>query len=152
MNENKTVLYDDRIYLDTMLEDDDYDPEWDREADFQAMTNCLEELPYGDYIIFGTIRRWDGPHSAYQIVRGTPADAVKECTRGETDASHCFYVKDSDLWWESLGHDNPVNPTVMRIRVLPDDYDEDEFFNKDICQYSEPIGDAVEAAFDGYFE
>ena len=81
----------------------------------------------GNFLIYGTIHRWDGPKKAYKDIHGTLSDVIDFLiTQGE---SYMFFVNDGELFWSSTGHDNPCNPTTMKIRFLKERYDDDYIYD-----------------------
>ena len=60
---------------------------------------------------------WDGARPAFRENVGTKlSDALKVAASDET--WQIYLNDDGELVAEQLGHDNPVNPTVMRFRAV----------------------------------
>lgn len=93
----------------------------------------------GTFLIYGTVVRWDGAHpDAWNDVKGTLYDAVEFLQNDDSDSTHKYYVDGEDLWFECKGHDNPCNPTKMRIRKVDESVDLNRRFNFE--EIATPIG------------
>ena len=96
----------------------------------------------GDFLIYGTVHRWNGPARALKQIQGTLSDVIDFLV--EQADSNMFFVNDGDLFWSSTGHDNPCNPSVMKIRFLKEQYDDDYIYDcDDYDKITEPLGNLV---------
>ena len=112
----------------------------DIDAELEDFLDNAESIS-GEFVIYGKNSRWDGRRDAWKYVpKHSLRDAVSSVL---ADGSNTFYLDGPDLFWTHTGHDNPVNPSVMRIRRAKDDVCEDDFYEAEFAEFddmSEPIG------------
>ena len=79
----------------------------------------------GALIAIGTIERWNGGFSAYKLLETKNIGKAIETIVGSCftgDNSFECYEEDGKLIFTQLGHDNPVNPSIIEIRELTCDF------------------------------
>ena len=150
------------IWNDNEIEDyaaqyieDGYDAEtaydaalMDMECLFNELQNKLE-LVDGEYVVYGKLVRWTGEGEAWKYIsKHSLKNAVLDIY--QDDSTNKFYVDGRDLFWSYTGHDNPVNPAIMRIRRVKDGLCEDDFYENSYSRFddmTEPVGLAVRTVF-----
>lgn len=124
---------------DALVEDEGISEEeaWDMAcedlaANLEDEVCNLKDVGNGHLVATGTLVRWNGSGQAYKMLKsGNAGKAITE-VMGSFDGDNSFnvYVEDGDLFISQLGHDNPTNPSVFRIRAvkqpLTEDMDRDE--------------------------
>jgi hypothetical protein len=84
----------------------------------------LKDVRGKNWFAIGTLQRWNGGHRCYRaLMPGSIMEAVCEVMKAFAGAENTFeiYVEDGDVFISQLGHDNPTNPSVLRIRQVTDE-------------------------------
>ncbi len=117
-------------------EDASYDEIADRARElndeyFEDEVTNLSSI-YSDYFVaIGEIVRWNGRGRAYKrLTSDTLGEAIRETMQSFGGDNHFeVFVRDDDVFVTQLGHDNPVSPSVIKIRTVKSELlDDDEFY------------------------
>ena len=85
----------------------------------------LKDITGKNWFAIGDLVRWDGTRNVHRALKpGTIMDAITETMQAFGGAENTFeiYVEGCDVFLSQLGHDNPVNPSIMKIRQIKDEY------------------------------
>jgi len=140
MSENKHVVWnndacsaydeiekdikDGEIEVDDDLSDDQkWDMAYDRINTWfdDEMTNLDKDVKH-HLIAMGTVQRWDGGRVGYKnLETNNIAEAIKT-TMNSFGGDNTFevYCDGEELIISQVGHDNPTNPSIMKIRMIKD--------------------------------
>lgn len=80
----------------------------------------LSSIKSDSFVAVGTVVRWNGAGRAYKVLdkAGNLGEAITEVMSSfGGDNSFEIYVEGKDLYVVQYGHDNPTNPSVIKIRV-----------------------------------
>ncbi len=78
-----------------------------------------------NWFAIGNLVRWNGTRNVYRaLMPGSIMEAITETMRAFTGAENTFeiYVEGKDVFLAQYGHDNPVSPSIMKIRQIKDEY------------------------------
>ena len=145
-------MYDPPLDVDGLTDDDYWDLAYREVQDSLGAEKMNLDMDLdGKILAVADLQRWNGRFSAYsEGIGDNLADCLDHASNGE-DVK--IYTEGNELKAEWLGHDNPVSPTVIRYRLVPDDIDPDDYEDllyaiytdrKDkedlICKLTEPLG------------
>ena len=121
------------------------------DANLDAEIENLSSIE-GTLIAFGKIERWNGFGTAYKELQADNlGEALKEVMEAFSgDNTFDIFVEDEDVIVTQVGHDNPTNPSILVIRAIKKEYEnedvDDLFYEKSESEWRDvtySLGDKV---------
>jgi len=88
-----------------------------------------------NWFAVGKLQLWNGSRNVFRALKpGSIMDAACETMSAFNgpDDSFEIYVENGDVYISQLGHDNPTNASIMRIRQIKDDLLTDDMDVEDV--------------------